>query len=200
MNASINASLRCEIRIVSGMLRIHYEVINHGQVDLGIFNWIPTRYPDGTKGFLSSTAYIELRQGHLLVSKSALSIPNGLHVGAYVPPLASSIPVSQSFGETLLIVEPIRVMQPFVAALTGMGNAGQVTADVPAVARTLSFAVGVFPLVDGCQLVPEQPAFPAVLTARPPGVAVAGQRTLQQNLRLERPLHVLDYRSVAWPP
>lgn len=195
----MRAALTCDVTLHRDALELAYAVTNGTDEEIGIFDWIEFKRPDGTSTFPQGSAYVELAERTLLVRKMALPKPDKLHVAAYVPPPASRIAARGRFTERIVLSLPVRVMQPFRAALAGLANAGEVVADRPASATTLRLEIGVFPLGASCQLVAEHPAHPAVLTPLPPGPAVSQQFVLTFDTALERPVDVLDDRSVPWP-
>jgi len=195
----MRATLTCDVTAHRDALELAYAVTNGTDEEIGIFNWIEFKRPDGTLAFPQGTAYVELADRTLLVRKMALPKPDKLHIAAYLPPPASRIAARGRFAERIVLPVPVRVMQPFRAALAGLANAGEVVADRPASATTLRLEVGVFPLDASCKLVAEHPAHPAVFTPWPPGPAVARQFVLTYDAALQRSVEVLDYRSVPWP-
>jgi hypothetical protein len=91
-----------------------------------------------------------------------------------------------------------QVLDGVRAALVGLKAAGQVVADNPAKAQKLRLEVGVFPIDDQCRLEAENPAHPKVLTALPPGPAIARQQVLSFDKGLGRSVDVLDYKAYPW--
>jgi hypothetical protein len=184
----------CQLSASAQYLSIDYSLRNRGAVGIGLFNQITGVRIDGAIETSPDLAYIELEGGTLVISKLALPIPAGLHIAAYVPPFASSLAPGQTFSERVRVFLPARVTQPFRRALVR----GQVVADKPAQARSLRFALGVFTLEDSLQLISENPAWPKLLTAFPPGKAVPRQQVLTKEFELQTAVPVLDYRGAPW--
>ncbi len=194
----MQVSFGCTLVLGPASLELSYVVTNHERQDIGIFNWIRATRADGTLDFQAEAPYVELTDDTLLVRKMALPVPPGLQVTAYVPPPASRIGANKSFSERLVLPIPVKVMQPLRAALVGLKAAGQVVADSPAKAQKLRLEVGVFPIDDQCRLEAENPAHPKVLTALPPGPAIARQQVLSFDKALGKPVDVLDYKAYPW--
>lgn len=194
----MNVSFNCTVVLGHNALDVSYVVANHERYDIGIFNWIRYNRPDGTIDFRGDTAYVELIDKVLLVRKMALPVPSNLQMAAYVPPQASRIAARASFTERFVLPIPVKVMQPFQAALLGLKSTGQVVADSPAKAKQVKIEVGIFPIDDQCRLEPENPAHPNVLTALPPGPAIARQQVLSAERLLNSPVDVLDYKAYPW--
>lgn len=182
----------------SDALDLGYVIENHGNTDIGLFNWIPWSRPDGTVNYPSSTAYVELVEDVLLLRKMVLPVPPGLRVTAPPNPYATRIPARSTFTERIYLNVPVAVLQPHRAATLRLEHAAEVVADAPAKARLLRLEIGVFPIDEGIQLIPENPAHPHVLTVFPPHAAVEAQRSLLFDTALDRPLRVLDYRVAPW--
>jgi hypothetical protein len=173
---------------------IRYSVRNGSSEDIGLFNRITNVRADGTLEDSPDIAYVELDGERLLVRKLALPLPQNVRMAAYVPPYASKLAAGEVFTEEIELALPVRVMQPFKR----VALPGQVVADKPAVATSVRFEIGYFPISAGLQLVPSNPAHPTLLSPMPPGPAVSQQRVVAQDFELPGPLSVLDYRAVPW--
>lgn len=193
--APLPVRLECAVNLTPQTLEIDLTLHNHGSVDVGVFNRIAATQPDGTLLFSPDLCYVEIEHDVLLVRKMALPIPEGLSMTAYVPPYASRLPAGQKLSERVRLPLPVKVMQPFKRALLK----GQVVADRPVSARSLMVEVGIFPIDGSVQLVAENPAFPDVFTALPPGPAVTRQHVLSKSFSPRQTIPVLDYRAVPWP-
>lgn len=190
----MNVSLRFTHRFDGRDLVIAWTFANRESAELGVFNLIEVVRPDGTLSFSPEVAWVELDEGVLTVSQRALAAPPDLAMAARVPPYCSRFAASADSEGEVRVPLPLRVMHTYRRAALG----GQVVADVPREASVLRFAMGVFPLDDRCRLAAEQPAFPEVFSALPPGAALARQEIVSAEIALAHPLTVLDYRSVPW--
>lgn len=193
--SALAVSFACRLTRTRESLSVEYAVTNTGKSRIGLFNQITRFHIDGTFDVSCNTVYIELDGSSLVAGKLALPVPPGLRMNSYAPPYTSLVLPGQTFREQVQIAIPVRVMQPFRRAMLS----GQVVPDKPTEATRLHFQIGAFGLQDDVQLVAENPAWPALLQAFPPGVAVARQQVLTQDMPLDPPVRVLDYRAVPWP-
>ena len=194
----MNATFEVLLQVTPGGLDLQWRVDNDEPHAIGLFNWIPAVAPDGTYRFSCNAAWVEIAgDGLLVVSKSALPIPPRLGMAAYVPPLCTRVASGASYEETVHLQIPVLEMQPFKRATLIGPTPGEVVADLPASVSKVSFGIGVFPIIEGLQLVSDHPAFPEVLTAWPG--AASKQVVFAREFTLAKPLDVHGYRVAPWP-
>jgi hypothetical protein len=175
--------LSCRFRNVSGG-------------DLAVATRLYDTYPDGSLRLTPSTAYLEVKDGVLVVEKSDLAVPEGLQVAERVMPLVSRVPNMEEWKEDLRLPVPPRVCHPYRRALVAAADPGSdVNADTPKAVTEVEVVFGAYPLAADLNLSPVSPAFPNVFHIFPPGVAGSRQVLLKARVKLPGELMVLDYSA-----
>jgi hypothetical protein len=181
-------------------LRLSYVVRNDGDKELGLFNVLPDVEPDGTLALRASTAYVDIGEGTLHISKLVLPLPEGLRMAERPIPYVTRVPRGGEFTEEIVLRVPVSVNSPFRrASLEASAPEGtEVIANAPAVATTVTLSIGAFVCEPTWKLIPLAPEFPDVYRIWPPGPAVDAQRILTLSWPGLEPVPVLDYAVVAW--
>jgi hypothetical protein len=102
---------------------------------------------------------------------------------------ATPVGSGRTLEQLMPLVLPVRVMSP-----PRRRALGTVAVDRQATARELVVQLGVVPIDDSLQLLPENPAFPDALTIFPAALAQERQRLVTCRLALDPAVSVLDYR------
>jgi hypothetical protein len=162
--------------------------------DLALATRLSDTHPDGSLRLTPAAAYLEVRDGVLVVEKSVLAVPEGLQVAERVVPLVSRVPNLEEWQEEIRLPVPPRVCHPYRRALLAAANiGGDVNADTPAVVDEVEVVFGAYPLADDLALSAVSPAFSNVFHIFPPGVAASRQMLLKKRVKLSGELLVLDY-------
>jgi hypothetical protein len=185
----------CEVSRGPRWLELRYRVVNRDTRCLGLFNQIRTVALDSVVEFSPDTVYLDLAGDTARLLMCALTVPEGLMVGAYVPPNVLVVRPSDSFEETAFVPVPLKARNPYRTAMMS----GQVVATRETSIRRVEVVLGVFPVLAEDSLLSEYPAYPDVKTLFPSGTAVERQILLSQVCELAPPaVPALDYESYPW--
>ena|SRR5690348_6617552 len=191
---AIGVRLDMQLRLGSGVLDVHFSIMNETTRQYGCFCRLPSVSLDGTPAYLPDTVYVDFQDESARLSKLVLPVPEGLKVTERVLPGIVLIPSHERLIERIAVTLPIVANNPYRQALLISKAGGRTIAPVvPRTVTEVTLAIGVFETSDAEKYLPISPAYPRVFRIWPPGGAVMRQIVLTATAPLDSPVPALDY-------
>lgn len=182
----------------TGTLRLEYTVHNAAAGDVGVFNRIPGRLPNGEADPVLRRTYVDYADGELVVRAMDLPDPDdGITSTIHVLPYVSRVRAGATLTDTIELPAPVVVDDPNRRVKLLFAHRGMsIGATAPREAQSVKLTVGLFAITPGVPLFPADPADPGVLSIRG---APPRQFTREYRTRLPRPVRVLDLAATPRP-